>query len=83
MTYDTAETTPEQIVAAINRQTFYHATLPELGHEAAAQPSGGMGQIVYLALAGGVSLLIVAWYRRRSRPSSPLTEDTPEEMSHG
>lgn len=81
--YNPAETTPEQIVEAINRQTFYRAALPEPGNEAVAQPSGGMSLVVYLALVGGVGLLTAAWYRRRSRPSPPLVEDTIEETSHG
>lgn len=84
MAYDPAKITPEQIVAAINEPTVYRATLPQLGNETVAQPSGGTSLIVLLALVldEGVSLLTAVWYRRRSRLSPPLTEDTLEEMPH-
>lgn len=76
VTYDPAQTSPEQIVATINEQTFYRASLPEPGMAIGSSSSGGISPIFYLILAGGLGFLVAVWYRRHWRGK-------PEEIPHG
>lgn len=77
VTYDPAQTSPEQIIVVINEQTFYRASLPEPGMALRSQSSGGrISPIFYLILAGGLGFLVAVWYRRR-------WGGKPEEIPHG